>query len=262
MRTKKLLISFALASLLVSPLTTSATEAQNEQTDLQTTTTTEKKLTKEQLQEKINDIHQNSKFRFAANPKLPTAVKGSKYTYELKPGDTITDYILVKNFSTETVTFQTYGADGMLTQDGKDSVKSRTAEQTEIGSWLKVENPKFTLRPDETKELEFTMTIPEDAEFKEYKGGIVTERLASASPDAPIKVNIRNASSLQVLVTDEPLPVPLEGNIYQPTFWDSPYINYYFWISLVLFLSSIILLAYSERQDKKKKKKQQKQKTK
>lgn len=136
--------------------------------------------------------------------------------YELKPGDTFKDEIIVSHTGTQVAHVNLYAED-KPEGDGKTPNK-----KTFLPQWVKVETPSFDVPPGTTQTHKFTVTVPPDAEKKEYKGSIFVHEPPGEN-DAPIQVSDGKGSAvitrvgrrigvgMYLTVTDNPhMPVRTE----------------------------------------------------
>ena len=187
---------------------------------------------------------------FASVPTYPNAVKPSAFVYEAKPGTVIQDSITVKNNSDAANTLYIYGVDSTLSSGGKTAFMKRGEEMSSLGVWVKFESEKFEFTPQETKTLGFTITIPEDAELKDYTGGIALEKFYAAQSGGSVNHALRLIKNIELKITNEPKEIPkqipaAESAPFQPT----PF----FWITIGIFVVCVAYLIISSRKKHAKK---------
>ncbi|WP_203882072.1 WxL protein peptidoglycan domain-containing protein [Planotetraspora kaengkrachanensis] len=89
----------------------------------------------------------------------------------LDPGQTVTEYLAVRNFSDAAADFALKAADGYLTDKGRFNMLQSGQTSKDGGTWIKVQN-KVTVGADETKVVPFTITVPRDAAPGDHPAGI------------------------------------------------------------------------------------------
>lgn len=144
---------------------------------------------------------------FSVSPTSRNKVNPGQFTYETKPGSTIQDSVTVTNHDSKPMTLYVYGTDSKK-QDDKVSFKTETEPQTEVGKWTAVSQKEIKLEPNSSQNVAFEITIPQDAELRDYLGGISGEvRSTDASKGSQVKVNYRIVTKLNLKVTNTPQPI-------------------------------------------------------
>ncbi len=86
-------------------------------------------------------------------------------TISLKPGEVYNGSVKIFNPSYATEDFE-YKAEvtpyGVIGNDYTADLLSES-DRTAISKWIKIEEPTGTIKPDESKEVKFTITVPENA---------------------------------------------------------------------------------------------------
>lgn len=179
-------------------------------------------------------------------PYEPNAESPSVFRYEIKPGDTITDKLVLLNISDTDNKISLYGADGALTEDGKNNTyltKDKTMK--EVGSWLKFSHSEYSLMPKESKVIPFTISIPSTTPLGTYTGGIAAEKIflnTNKIGIANINTALRVMSRVEIKVTNDPQPIAKKTyTIMSP----------YFWISASFFVIVMGYLLFSKLHNKK-----------
>lgn len=98
-----------------------------------------------------------------------------QFNYELKPGETKKDSIIIENNNENDLTLLLYGADATHSNQGSFALVNRTATQRTVGSWVKFEESTVTLKGGEKKEIPFTISMPDKVTPGNYAGGIAAE---------------------------------------------------------------------------------------
>lgn len=111
-----------------------------------------------------------------ANPDPSNPRSGSIFIYTLDRGQVKNDQIEMSNNSLSPVTMNIYAVDGIVTNTGAYTCKQNSEARTDIGKWLQVSSPQITLQPDQKQLVDFTLTMPDNADVGEHDGCIVFER--------------------------------------------------------------------------------------
>ncbi|MFJ6653425.1 DUF916 domain-containing protein [Microbacterium sp. NPDC091313] len=102
------------------------------------------------------------------------------FAYDLAPGGTAGDALLVINRSAQPIELGVYAADGFLTPDGSLDILAGGETSTELGSWIAVGTDRVTLDSGQSAEIPFTLTIPADAPPGDYAAGVVASMIVTA----------------------------------------------------------------------------------
>ncbi len=97
--------------------------------------------------------------------------------YNDNPGDTVKDFVIIKNIGKEPVTLKMYAADGMLTRQGTFTVTSDKDKQRTIGLWTALAENKITVEGESEKKVFFTIKVPDKLTPGSYAGGIVASTI-------------------------------------------------------------------------------------
>ena len=187
---------------------------------------------------------------FTIVPAYPNSVNGRKFMYDLRPGESYTDYVIVKNLSSEPSTYMLYGADPTLTNMGTDAYKTRDHGINAEGSWINFVEPEITLQGQEEKLIGFTINVPQDTPYGDYRAGITMEKTKKDSKNSNVTIATRVILHASIKVTDKPEIIPREQEPPQAekaTTWHP----YYFWVTLILFVLSITGLLWTSSYEKK-----------
>jgi len=186
---------------------------------------------------------------FTLVPQYPNTINPRKFLFEIKPGDQATEEAVIKNFSDKPVTVLLYGADPTLSNTGTLAYKTRQNPNDGPGSWVKFDQPQVDLGPMEGKKVRFTVNVPKDMALGDYKAGIAIEKTKKDINNASITIATRVITHAEIKVTNDPKPIPKGEPVIKET--APAWKQYYFWGSLLLFLSSIGLLAWVTMKDRK-----------
>ncbi|MFJ1540621.1 WxL protein peptidoglycan domain-containing protein [Micromonospora chalcea] len=112
--------------------------------------------------------------RWAVQPSGPGGPTGRNYfTYDLAPGDTVTDHVGVTNLGDRPLTFAVYGTDAYTTTDGAFALLPSDRAATDVGAWIGVERRSWTVPPGRRADIPFRLTVPRDATPGDHTGGVI-----------------------------------------------------------------------------------------
>ncbi|GLY83108.1 WxL protein peptidoglycan domain-containing protein [Actinoallomurus iriomotensis] len=112
------------------------------------------------------------------------------YSYTLDPGGRLQDGLVVTNHGTTPLRLAVYAADGFTTKAGQFDLVTKDAKSTGVGAWVHPDRPELTIRPGESVQVPFTVTLPDDAAPGDHMGGIVTSLTRAGTAD-PAQVDRR-----------------------------------------------------------------------
>lgn len=111
------------------------------------------------------------------------------FTYDVEPGGSLDDAFVVTNYDDEPLQLTMYAADGFTTSSGQLDVATRDVLPREIGAWVAVEE-EVVIEPGESREVPFTLDVPDNATPGDHAGAIVTSLTVPAA-DEGISVDRR-----------------------------------------------------------------------
>src|ERR1700730_6483760 len=74
-----------------------------------------------------------------------TTLPGGHFNFALVPGQSLSDGVVVENFSDHALGFQVYGADLLSASGGGVAPAQRTDTMKEAGAWIGVTTPSVTI---------------------------------------------------------------------------------------------------------------------
>jgi hypothetical protein len=131
------------------------------------------------------------------------------YQYTLNPGGEVEDGIVVVNHGTTPLDLALHAADGVTTAAGKLDLVTKDATSKGIGAWLHPDWDDVTVRPGESVEVPFAITLPEDAAPGDYMGGIVA---SDADQRVGIRIRLRVGGALEPSLAVASVRVRYSGN--------------------------------------------------
>lgn len=100
--------------------------------------------------------------------------------HPLIPGRSVSDTVLVTNFSLSPLTFQVYAQDAVNTDDGGFDLLSGSEASRDIGLWVRISQRSVTVPARSRAEVPFRIEVPADASPGDHSGGIVAALLEPA----------------------------------------------------------------------------------
>jgi hypothetical protein len=131
------------------------------------------------------------------------------YWYTLDPGGRLEDGLVIANHGTTPLRLAVYAADG-FTKGGRLDLVAKDAKSARVGVWVHPDRPGVTVRPGESLEVPFTVTLPANAAPGEYMGGIVTQA-GEGGRRLGIRIRLRVGGSLKPSLSAENLHVRYSG---------------------------------------------------
>lgn len=149
----------------------------------------------------------------------PDGQARENFTYEVDPGGTLEDTIVIANYDDAPLHLDVYAADGFTTTSGQLDVLTRDAESTGIGTWVSLDQDEIVIEPGESAEVPFTVAVPRNATPGDHAGAIVTSLAVLPSEDGitvdrrlGIRIYLRVAGDVAPLLAIEDLHVEYAGS--------------------------------------------------
>src|SRR3990167_3365713 len=113
---------------------------------------------------------------YPANPDPGVPFSESWFIYNLDLGESKQDAVLVFNTTDEVKAVKLYAVDSTPSNQGNFALKGEDDPRVGIGAWIELSEEVIILEPGKSKEVAFTITIPEDADVGEHSGGIILQK--------------------------------------------------------------------------------------
>src|SRR3989344_4925301 len=113
---------------------------------------------------------------YPAHPDPNVQDSDSWFIYTLDLGESKDDALLVSNTTEEEQTVKLYAVDSVASNQGNFALEAEDAARVGIGSWIALSETLLTLQPGESREVPFTITIPQTADVGEHSGGIIIQK--------------------------------------------------------------------------------------
>ncbi|MBM7820773.1 hypothetical protein JOE63_003250 [Cellulosimicrobium cellulans] len=103
------------------------------------------------------------------------------FSYAVRPGDTITDTVVVTNRSAQRLELRTYAADAFTTTSGQLDLLPAAERSTDLGAWITLGSGSITVDPGQSIDVPFTIAVPADASPGDHSAGVITSLVQQAS---------------------------------------------------------------------------------
>ena len=113
---------------------------------------------------------------YPTNPDPNIPYSESWFIYNLDLGESKQDSLTLFNSSNEVKTVKIYPVDSIASNQGNFALEAEDASRDDIGAWIKLAETFVTLNPAESKDIPFTITIPDNADVGEHSGGIIIQK--------------------------------------------------------------------------------------
>lgn len=148
----------------------------------------------------------------------PYSTNKSWFYFNYEKEKDLTSSVLVKNFGRAETVVNVYPVDAIVNEAGSFVLKFQNETQMGLGGWIKINANTVKLAPGESKEVPFSLNLPEDIEPGEYFGGIVVQE-ANAEQSKEIEANSIGAAVQTRVGSRVYLNVP--GDVVEDFQWKS-----------------------------------------
>lgn len=125
----------------------------------------------------------------------------SRFSYQMDPGQSVSDEYLVQNSGTTQQKVSVYATDAFNAEDGSFALLDGGQEPKDAGSWVTfadgAKKVEVTLEPGAQQVIPFTLTVPADANPGDHAGGMIVSAL---SPSGQVTLDRRVAIRLYARV--------------------------------------------------------------
>lgn len=136
-----------------------------------------------------------------ANPRADNPRSGSIFIYELKPGDSVNDAVIVRNGTDKTQSILVYPADSIVSSGGAFACKQRVEKAEQVGSWITMEKNEVTLPAQGSETVNFTLKVPADADVGEHNGCMAIQSGTQTAEKDVNGLTLSFRSAIRVAVT-------------------------------------------------------------
>lgn len=134
--------------------------------------------------------------------------KRSRFSFQIDPGQSVSDEYFVQNTGTVEQRVTIYATDAFNSEDGDFALLDTAETPTDVGAWVMfdggVSRVDLTLAPGQSRVIGFTMTVPAEATPGDHVGGIVVSAL---SDSGQVAIDRRIATRLYARVKGDLLPM-------------------------------------------------------
>jgi hypothetical protein len=153
-----------------------------------------------------------------AAPRLgitPVGVEGNFFDLTMSPGEKRELTVQLGNYGSEAIEIRTFAADVVTLTNGGFDAKVAGDPVSGATDWLNYGDETFELDAGETRQRDFTVTVPSDAEPGEYITSLVIQTaepvaVGNATPGAAFGINQLIRQAIAVAIT---IPGPREPGI-------------------------------------------------
>jgi len=133
------------------------------------------------------------------------ALTKSWFIYTLEPGEVKEAKVNVVNQSEVPVEVKIYPVGAVTTKDGAFAPKPEDAERINVGAWTTISVSELSLEPNETKAVDFTIQVPENAEVGDHMGAIIVQpkEVPEAEEGTAMRVVTRVGARIYLTVPGE-----------------------------------------------------------
>lgn len=106
---------------------------------------------------------------------IKNSLTKSWFIYTLKPGEVKEAKVDVINQSDQPVEVKIYPVDAVTTKDGAFAPQPEDRKRVDVGAWTSMSVSEISLKPNETKVVDFTIKVPENVEVGDHMGAIIVQ---------------------------------------------------------------------------------------
>lgn len=137
------------------------------------------------------------------DPSTPPPYR-SWFMYNVRPGDVIREKMDVTNLNDRELDLVVDGVDATITDDGNFALQDYNKPKKFVGKWVNIESTEITLAAKSERVVDFTITIPSDAEEGDYWGGVtVIEQFKFTGSGAELKQYYRVGARIVLRVNKQ-----------------------------------------------------------
>lgn len=119
-------------------------------------------------------------------------------SYQVAPGTTIDDTVIVYNFGNVPTKFAVYATDAYNNDDGEFDLLTSDEVPVDVGSWVSLGATSVTLAPGKQATIPVTIKVPLDATPGDHVGGIVAAVTAVADTGNGQLINVERRTGTRV----------------------------------------------------------------
>lgn len=117
----------------------------------------------------------------------------------LEPGESVDEYLAVRNLSADTTTFSVTAADGYMTDGGRFNMLPSDHESVAAGTWIDVQS-EVTVEPGDTEIVPYTITVPEQVTPGDHPAGIAASVFTGSGDAGGGAVGVESRVGFRVMI--------------------------------------------------------------
>lgn len=122
----------------------------------------------------VSAVDDPSALTWALGPVNKDGENRALFQYNVNPGDVISDAVSLKVIGSSPISFDVYGSDAFLGETGGFDVLPAAKPSRDVGSWVELKQDQLKVNGEDTVEIPFQITVPDNAIPGDHVGGIVT----------------------------------------------------------------------------------------
>jgi dihydroorotate dehydrogenase (fumarate) len=138
----------------------------------------------------------------------------SRFSYQIEPGQSVSDEYFIQNTGTVDQTVVVYATDAFNSENGDFALLDTAENPKDVGTWVVFEGGTsrvdLILKPGESRIVEFTMNVPAEATPGDHAGGII---VSAQSAPGQVSLDRRIATRLYARVAGDLVPQIVIGSV-------------------------------------------------
>ena len=145
---------------------------------------------------------------FTFSAEVSISVSPIRVEHLVKQGEKGTDMISVTNDGTAPTRLRVSIEDWTLTKDGNPMFMKAESNRYSCSEWIRINPVDFRLAPGETKEVRYTIAVPQGVEDGGYRAAIIFETVPDVTPGEKMKRVFLRGRIVTILyeVVGKPIP--------------------------------------------------------
>lgn len=136
-----------------------------------------------------------------ANPDVNNPRTQSIFIHQLSGGQSTRDQLQVTNGTDEAADIEVYAVDGTATATGDMTCEQQSEQRDGAGGWLSLDKGVLHLAAKQSAPVDFTITVPKDADVGEHAACLVVQRkVAAQQTQGGIQLQTRQAVRVAIIV--------------------------------------------------------------
>ncbi len=119
----------------------------------------------------------NSQVVMSIKESDPFSSNRSWYSFEEPAGGSATDTIVLRNTSNSEANVKIYAVDAFNNTAGSFVLSNTEDEQAGVGKWTVIEKNEVKIAPNDSREIDFVIKLPDNVAPGQYFGGIIKEEI-------------------------------------------------------------------------------------